>query len=123
MRMSLVQEGKVQVPVPQPSSCNITSLQSTDQPLLSCVFPSMCTLLKYKLVFFVPPSALDACKRAGFAAVAGQYPGTGGYTECCFTTKGAGQFRPGDAANPHASQPPINPVMRWAFGATLTTPR
>ncbi|KZM22554.1 uncharacterized protein EKO05_0009685 [Ascochyta rabiei] len=61
----------------------------------------MCTLQKFKLVFFVPPSALSACKTAIFAAGAGRFPGTGGYTECCFTSKGTGQFRPGEAANPH----------------------
>lgn len=63
----------------------------------------MCTLQKFKLVFFVPPSALQACKTAIFAAGAGRFPGTGGYTGCCFTSKGTGQFRPGDAANPHVS--------------------
>jgi hypothetical protein len=118
--MSLVQEGKEQVlPLPQPSSCNVTLLQYTDQYLPSCVFPSMCTLLKFKLVFFVPPSALDACKGAVFAAGAGQYPGTGGYTECCFTTKGTGQFRPGGAADPLASHPFITLVMRWAIEEPL----
>ncbi|KAF3047382.1 hypothetical protein E8E12_000841 [Didymella heteroderae] len=61
----------------------------------------MCTLQKFKLVFFVPPSSLQACKSAIFAAGAGRFPGTGGYTECCFTSKGTGQFRPGDTANPH----------------------
>ncbi|KAI9771044.1 MAG: hypothetical protein M1839_002980 [Geoglossum umbratile] len=56
---------------------------------------------RFKLVFFVPPSALEACKTAIFAAGAGRYPGTGNYTECCWATMGTGQFRPGDAANPH----------------------
>ncbi|OAK95246.1 hypothetical protein IQ06DRAFT_381721 [Phaeosphaeriaceae sp. SRC1lsM3a] len=59
------------------------------------------TLVKYKIVFFVPPSALTACKSAIFKAGAGRFPGPGGYTECCFTSRGTGQFRPGDAANPH----------------------
>ncbi|KAL1839906.1 hypothetical protein VTJ49DRAFT_1041 [Mycothermus thermophilus] len=58
-------------------------------------------LTKYKLVFNVPPAALEACKAAIFAAGAGRYPGAGNYTECCFTVFGKGQFRPGDAANPH----------------------
>ncbi|KAF9701322.1 hypothetical protein EKO04_000625 [Ascochyta lentis] len=65
----------------------------------------MCTLQKFKLVFFVPPSALSACKAAIFAAGAGRYPGSGGYTEVCFTSKGAGQFRPGEAANPNIGKP------------------
>ncbi|KAK0717825.1 GTP cyclohydrolase 1 type 2/Nif3 [Lasiosphaeria miniovina] len=56
---------------------------------------------RYKLVFHVPPAALDACKAAIFGAGAGRYPGAGNYTECCWTTLGTGQFRPGDAANPH----------------------
>ncbi|KAI4866844.1 GTP cyclohydrolase 1 type 2/Nif3 [Hypoxylon rubiginosum] len=56
---------------------------------------------RFKLVFRVPPSALAACKSAIFAAGAGRYPGPGNYTECCWTTMGTGQFRPGDAANPH----------------------
>lgn len=58
-------------------------------------------LTRYKLVFHVPPSALEACKAAIFAAGAGRFPGAGNYTECCFTVMGKGQFRPGDAANPH----------------------
>ncbi|CAN9320023.1 unnamed protein product [Alternaria alternata] len=59
------------------------------------------TLHKFKLVFFVPPSAVNACKAAIFGAGAGRFPGLAGYTECCFTSRGTGQFRPGDAANPH----------------------
>lgn len=58
-------------------------------------------LVRYKLVFHVPLAALEACKSAIFAAGAGRYPGGGNYTECCFTTLGTGQFRPGDTANPH----------------------
>ena len=49
----------------------------------------------------MPPSALAACKAAIFAAGAGRYPGQGTYTECCWTSIGTGQFRPGDTANPH----------------------
>jgi len=56
---------------------------------------------RFQLVFFVPPSALVACKAAIFAAGAGRYPGPGHYTECCWTAMGTGQFRPGDTANPH----------------------
>jgi hypothetical protein len=56
---------------------------------------------RFKLVFFVPPSFLEACKAAIFTAGAGHYPGQGNYTECCWTTMGTGQFRPGDTANPH----------------------
>ena len=56
---------------------------------------------RFKLVFYVPPSALATCKSAIFAAGAGRYPGPGNYTECCWSTMGTGQFRPGDTANPH----------------------
>jgi hypothetical protein len=59
------------------------------------------TVARFKLVFNVPPSALEACKTAIFAAGAGRYPGPGNYTECCWTSLGTGQFRPGDTANPH----------------------
>ncbi|OCL04307.1 structural toxin protein RtxA [Glonium stellatum] len=58
------------------------------------------TLPRFKLVFTVPPTHLSACKSAVFAAGAGRYPGPGGYTECCFMSRGAGQFRPGSEANP-----------------------
>jgi len=56
---------------------------------------------KYKLVFRVPLDALEAVKAAVFAAGAGRYPGPGNYTECAWQTIGTGQFRPGDASNPH----------------------
>lgn len=55
---------------------------------------------RFKLVFFVPLSALEPCKAAIFAVGAGRYPGLGKYTECCWTALGTGQFRPGDTANP-----------------------
>jgi hypothetical protein len=45
---------------------------------------------RFRLVFFVPPSALEACKTAIFAAGAGRYPGPGNYTECCWTAMGTG---------------------------------
>ena len=56
---------------------------------------------RFKLVFFAPTTAVEACKSAIFAAGAGRYPGSGGYTECAWTSLGTGQFRPGDAANPN----------------------
>lgn len=58
-------------------------------------------LTRFTLTFYAPPTAVAACKAAIFAAGAGRYPGHGGYTECCWSTTGMGQFRPGDAANPH----------------------
>ncbi|KAK3290490.1 GTP cyclohydrolase 1 type 2/Nif3 [Chaetomium fimeti] len=62
-------------------------------------------LTRYKLTFHVPPAALEACKTAIFAAGAGRYPGSGNYTEVCYTTLGTGQFRPGATANPHIGTP------------------
>ena len=61
----------------------------------------MSTVARFKLIFFVPLSALEACKSAIFAAGAGRYPGAGNYTECCWITLGTGEFRPGDAAKPN----------------------
>jgi hypothetical protein len=57
-------------------------------------------VVRYKLIYMVPTSALAATKAAIFAAGAGRFPG-GQYTECAFTWIGKGQFRPGDHANPH----------------------
>ena len=56
---------------------------------------------RFTLVFYVPLSALRACKAAIFTAGAGRYPGPGKYTECCWTTTGTGQFCPGNTASPH----------------------
>ena len=66
---------------------------------------SVSATTRYKLVFRVPPSSLSTCKDAIFAAGAGRYPGSGNYTECCWTVAGTGQFRPGDTANPHIGNP------------------
>ncbi|KAB5539281.1 GTP cyclohydrolase 1 type 2/Nif3 [Coniochaeta sp. 2T2.1] len=59
------------------------------------------TVTRFRLVFHVPTTHLAATKAAVFSAGAGKFPGPGNYTECCFTVLGKGQFRPGDAANPH----------------------
>ncbi|KAK6952906.1 hypothetical protein Daesc_005203 [Daldinia eschscholtzii] len=58
-------------------------------------------LQRFTLIFYAPTSAVAACKSAIFSAGAGRYPGRGNYTECSWQTLGTGQFRPGDAANPH----------------------
>lgn len=52
----------------------------------------------YKFVFFVPEDNLEAVKDAVFATGAGRI---GDYERCCFETKGEGQFRPTDGAQPH----------------------
>ena len=59
---------------------------------------------RYKLVFFTPPRDLAKIKEAIFAVGAGKYPGVGGYTEAGFSTRGVGQFKPGDGANPHIGE-------------------
>ncbi|KAG9248801.1 hypothetical protein BJ878DRAFT_486688 [Calycina marina] len=61
----------------------------------------MSSVVRFKLIFYVPISSLAACKSAVFAAGAGRYPGIGNYTECCWTALGTGQFRPGNTAKPN----------------------
>ena len=74
---------------------------------------------RFKLVFYVPEPALTACKTAVFAAGAGRYPGPGNYTECCWTAMGTGQFRPGDAANPHLGSAGVLEEVKEARVETL----
>jgi len=91
------------------------SIQSQSE-IHSSLQSTMSSATRFKLIFFTPFSALSTCKSAIFAAGAGRYPLTpkihtasslpntessSTYTECCFTTIGTGQFRPGDGANPH----------------------
>jgi hypothetical protein len=73
----------------------------------------------FRLVFFVPLYALEACKAAIFAAGAGRYPGPGNYTNCCWTTNGTGQFCPGDTANPHIGSPGVLETVEEARVETL----
>ncbi|KAF4344168.1 structural toxin [Fusarium beomiforme] len=65
---------------------------------------AMATATRFRLVFHAPTSAVTKCKEAIFGVGAGRYPGPGNYTECCWTTIGTGQFRPGDAAKPHLGE-------------------
>ncbi len=51
----------------------------------------------YKLCFFVPEDCKEEVKKAVFASGAGKI---GNYDQCCFETKGRGQFRPLDGSNP-----------------------
>ncbi|KAI4253800.1 MAG: hypothetical protein LQ352_003468 [Teloschistes flavicans] len=74
---------------------------------------------RFKLVFFVSESALQACKTAVFTAGAGRYPGPGNYTECCWTALGTGQFRPGDMANPNIGSVATLEEVREARVETL----
>jgi hypothetical protein len=73
----------------------------------------MAALQKFKLTFFVPTPSLSATKSAIFAAGAGRYPN---YSECCFVTKGLGQFRPVGAAVPNVSYLPYNVPPRSERG-------
>lgn len=52
----------------------------------------------YKLAFFVPVDEADSVKEAVFETGAGRI---GDYEACCFQTRGTGQFRPLDGADPH----------------------
>lgn len=52
----------------------------------------------YKLAFFVPVAEAEAVKEAVFATGAGRI---GDYEACCFQTRGTGQFRPMEGADPH----------------------
>lgn len=56
----------------------------------------------YKLVFFVPESHLAEVKAAIFATGAGKI---GDYEQCCFETRGTGQFKPMANATPFIGQP------------------
>lgn len=55
---------------------------------------------RYKLVFFVVHSHLEACKEAVFATGAGTFPG-GTYSKVCYQTPAQGQFLPGEGAVPN----------------------
>jgi hypothetical protein len=52
----------------------------------------------YKLAFFVPEADAETVKAAVFATGAGRI---GDYDQCCFQTRGQGQFRPLAGADPH----------------------
>ena len=52
----------------------------------------------YKLAFFVPVDEAENVKEALFKSGAGRL---GDYEACCFQTRGSGQFRPLDSADPH----------------------
>jgi hypothetical protein len=51
----------------------------------------------YKLVWFVPPEALDPTRNAVFAAGAGRI---GDYERCSWYASGTGTFRGGEGTNP-----------------------
>lgn len=51
----------------------------------------------YKLCVYIPETHLEDVKQAIFAAGAGR---VGDYDHCCWQTRGEGQFRPLEGANP-----------------------
>lgn len=55
----------------------------------------------YKLGFYVPEEQLEAVKLACFEAGAGRI---GDYDRCCWQTRGTGQFRPLEAADPFVGE-------------------
>jgi len=55
----------------------------------------------YKLCVFVPESHLQAVKDALFEAGAGKI---GNYENCCWQTRGQGQFKPLDNSQPYIGQ-------------------
>ena len=57
----------------------------------------MSSSVRHKLVWFVPPEALDATRDAVFAAGAGRI---GDYERCSWYTAGTGTFVPGPGAAP-----------------------
>ena len=54
--------------------------------------------LKYKLVVYVPIESADAVREAIGNAGAGKI---GKYSNCSFSSRGIGRFKPEDGANPH----------------------
>ncbi len=55
----------------------------------------------YKLCFFVPEADAEPVKAALFEIGVGKI---GDYDQCCWQTRGTGQFRPLAGANPHIGQ-------------------
>lgn len=63
----------------------------------------------FKLIFFVPDSALEVVKNAVFEAGAGHQ---GDYDQCAWQTKGEGQFRPLKGSQPYIGE--LNQLERVA---------
>lgn len=55
----------------------------------------------YKIATFVNVECVDRVKDAMFKAGAGKI---GNYDQCCFETKGVGQFRPLEGSNPYKGE-------------------
>ena len=72
----------------------------------------------YQLIFYVPESHLEAVKTAIFATGAGRYDQ---YDSCAWQTKGVGQFRPLDGANPYlGSRGTLEQEEEWRVELVVT---
>lgn len=73
---------------------------------------------RFKLIFFVPPTHLAACKSAIFSTGAGRYPGPDGtvasalYVDVSVDTAVTGHFTPTAEASPHTGEPGKAEVTR-----------
>lgn len=78
---------------------NFALAKKLDLKQLSSLFTDVeeTKAFNYKLVVFVPLSHQDRVKESIFKAGAGSI---GDYEECCFTSKGKGEFKPVGAAKP-----------------------
>lgn len=68
-------------------------------PLFCWSIKNMPQTIQYKLIVYIPETALEAVKQAMFAAGAGTKAGSH-YDSCCWQTLGQGQFRPLLGAKP-----------------------
>ncbi len=57
--------------------------------------------LKYKLVVYVPVENADEVRAAIGSGGGGKI---GNYTNCSFSSRGTGRFKPGEGANPHIGE-------------------
>lgn len=74
----------------------------------------------YKLVVYVPYSALSSMKQALFDANAGQY---GNYDQCSWQALGEGQFRPLIGSNPYLGQQgEVEEVREWRLEVRVAEP-
>lgn len=65
----------------------------------------------YKLIVFIPETALEVVKSALFDAGAGSI---GNYQQCCWQVKGMGQFMPLSGSDPHIGmQDKLETVDEW----------
>ncbi len=72
----------------------------------------------YQLIFYIPESHLEEVKSAVFETGAGRYEE---YDSCAWQTKGIGQFRPLDGANPYlGSRGTLEKEEEWRVELVVT---